>query len=164
MNLPIGSISAPPGVTHGSQLSRLLARRGSDTSNTRVSSVQHFEAHFALCNTSNTGVCSVQHFVKSTTFSCPTDTCWWRHAAVTGKRGSGKLSTIFHYFPLFATILSTIFLSALLKGGAVCGARHAALGEPLYLIPKLRSDICQTCATSVYCVQRHKLLRCCSEK
>ena len=104
MNLPIGSISAPPGVTHGSQLSRLLARRGSDTSNTRVSSVQHFEAHFALCNTSSTGVCSVQHFVKSTTFSCPTDTCWWRHAAVTGKRGSGKLSTIFHYFPLFSTI------------------------------------------------------------
>ena len=130
MNLPIGSISSPPGVTHGSLLS---------ASNTSLWSRQHLKAH-TLENT------------------------WMRdrhnlllldgHLLVATRGGDGKardlgsrlfhhFSTIFYYFQLHASWL---------KGGAVCGASHAALGESLYLIPKLRSDICQICH------RRHSIL------
>ena len=131
----------PPGVTHGSLLSRLLAR-GSDTSDTRVSTVQHFEAHFAHCE-EHSLLLPDGHLLVATR----------------GGDGKARIWEALNYLPLFATI-STIshsllqfsqLFSTLLKGGAVCGALHAALGEPLYLIPKLRSDICQTGAT-LHCV------------
>ena len=63
--------------------------------------------------------------------------CWQERSC---ERGFYSYSV--HSLLLFSTF-SLLFLSSLSRGGVVCGASHAALGEPLYLIPKLRSDICQ---------------------
>ena len=104
--------------------------------------MQHFEAHFAHCE-EHSLLLPDGHLLVATR----------------GGDGKARIWEALNYLLLFATI-STIshsllqfsqLFSTLLKGGAVCGALHAALGEPLYLIPKLRSDICQTGAT-LHCV------------
>ena len=88
--------------------------------------------------------------------------CWQERSR---KRGFYSYSV--HSLLLFSTF-SLLFLTSLSRGGVVCGASHAALGEPLYLIPKLRSDICQvvhlhstvsTLGGQSMC--KPKLLRCC---
>ena len=146
MNLPIGSISGRPGVTHvGSPpplKSRIQLLTLENLLPTLWNTSKHTTAHFALCAATH---CDAE------TSSYPTDTCWWRHAVLTGKRGIWEESPASNYFLLFLRWIPP----ALLKGGAVCGASHAALGEPLYLIPKLRSDICQRCHQrhSILCIQ-----------
>ena len=142
MNLPIGSISGPPGVTHGSLLSRLLS--GSNTllpckhlrAHTVSSTLWHFRAHFALC-TVDTVWCREQPSppLRRTPAGGDCTQCWRE------SEGSGKPSLLLlHYFLLYFYCIfvflyfciSTAFLSV--EGRIrVCGASHAALGEAALL-------------------------------
>ena len=139
--------------------------RSNFSSRVACSSTQGFGASFLIVELN-------LHWAKSATYRetqklrrtpAGGDTQCWQERS----RKRGFYSYSVHSLLLFSTF-SLLFLSSLSRGGVVCGASHAALGEPLYLIPKLRSDICQvvhlhstvsTLGGQSMC--KPKLLRCC---
>ena len=157
MNLPIGSISGRPGVTHvGSLLPRLKSRIQLLTQdcllptlwNTSKHTLQFAQLHSEMRRRDG-------HLLVATHGGDGKARIWeesasWYIVAYVPTIFKSRLCTA-NYFQLFLPWIPL----ALLKGGAVCGASHAALGEPLYLIPKLRSDICQSChhRHSILCIQ-----------